>query len=425
MRIFKFIYTLLFFLFLYGITTAQTTNYTVKTIVIDAGHGGKDPGAVGKKSYEKNITLSLALKVGSLITANCPDVKVIYTRKTDVFVELYQRAEIANKNRADLFLSIHVNANVNSEAFGTDTWVMGLAKNEANLKVAKMENAVIDLESDASQYKGMSANDNEAIILHKLQQGVFSDNSLALAGMIQSQLTTLGRKDRSVHQAPFLVLWKTAMPSVLIETGFISNPEEEEWLNVEENQDEMAYSIYQAFVNYKKYIESRSQGEIQKSTQSTTSSTTKTTTTTSKSTTTSTTKPAGTTTTTTTKSTTTSTTKPAGTTTTTTTKTTTTSTTKQTGTTTAQTKFDIYYGIQVGAGKDKNNLSASNFKGLDGIYYVEEDGLYKYYYGKTATYQEIVKLLPLAKEKFPAAFVVARDANNKKLQLSEARQKTK
>ena len=235
----------IFFILLFAsvYTHAQTASYAVKTVVIDAGHGGKDPGAVGKKSYEKNITLSLALKVGSLITAGCPDVKVIYTRKTDVFIELYQRAEIANKNKADLFISIHVNANVNPEATGTDTWVMGLAKNEANLKVAKMENAVIDLESDASQYKGMSANDNEAIILHKLQQGVFSDNSLALAGMIQNQFATLGRKDRSVHQAPFLVLWKTAMPSVLIETGFISNAEEEEWLNVDDNQNEMAYSI--------------------------------------------------------------------------------------------------------------------------------------------------------------------------------------
>lgn len=399
MRIFKLTYTVLFLVLLCGITNAQTASYTVKTVVIDAGHGGKDPGAVGKKSYEKNITLSLALKVGSLITASCPDVKVIYTRKTDEFIELYQRAEIANKNRADLFISIHVNANVNSEAYGTDTWVMGLAKNEANLKVAKMENAVIDLESDASQYQGMSANDNEAIILHKLQQGVFSDNSLALAGMIQNQLTTLGRKDRSVHQAPFLVLWKTAMPSVLIETGFISNPEEEDWLNVEENQIEMSYSIYQAFLNYKKYIENRSQGEIQKTTQTTQSNNA------SKPTT-----PTKTSNNSSTQKTTTTTTKPSQ--------------------TTAQTKptcesFDIYYGIQLGAGKDKNDLSASNFKGLEGVYYVEEDGLYKYYYGKTATYQEIAKLLPSVKEKYPAAFVVARDKNNKKLQVSEARQKTK
>ncbi len=411
MRIFKIIYSLLLLCFVYGSVSAQTANYTVKTVVIDAGHGGKDPGAVGKKSYEKNITLSLALKVGSLITANCPDVKVIYTRKTDEFIELYQRAEIANKNKADLFISIHVNANVNSEAFGTDTWVMGLAKNEANLKVAKMENAVIDLESDASQYKGMSANNNEAIILHKLQQGVFSDNSLTLAGMIQSQLSSLGRKDRSVHQAPFLVLWKTAMPSVLIETGFISNPEEEEWLNVEENQIEMSYSIYQAFLNYKKYIESRSQGAIQKNAQSnnTTTSTTTTTKTTTQSTTTTTkTQPTTPNNNTTTKSTET---------------TTTTKTTTQT--TVESSKLDIYYGIQVGAGKDKSNLSASNFKGLEGIYYVEEGGLYKYYYGKTATYQEIMKLLPVAKEKFPAAFIVARDSNNKKLQISEARQKTK
>lgn len=360
---------------------AQLAPYTVKTIVIDAGHGGKDPGACGKISKEKDLTLSMALKAGSLIAGGCPDVKVIYTRRTDEFIELHKRAEIANKAKADLFISIHVNANPNPEAFGTDTWTMGLAKNEANLTVAKMENDVISLESDASQYQGMSANDNEAIILHKLQQGAFCDNSLALAGMIQSELQNLGRKDRSVHQAPFLVLWKTAMPSVLIETGFISNAEEERWLNKPENQAEMAYAIYQAFLNYKKYIETRSIGQIQKvQTPENPQIQTKE-------------------------------------------EKVQTNTQSQTVQLQKDT-LEFYYGIQIGAGKEKIELIPSNFNGLENVYYVQEDGLYKYYYGKTATYKEISVFLQTVKQKYPAAFVVARNKENKKLQLTEVRKKT-
>lgn len=360
---------------------AQNSTYAVKTVVIDAGHGGKDPGACGKISQEKNITLSLALKTGSLISMNCPDVKVIYTRKTDEFIELHKRADIANKAKADLFISIHVNANVNPEATGTDTWTMGLAKNEANLRVAKLENNVISLEADASQYNGMSANDNEAIILHNLQQGAFCDNSLAFAGMIQSKFRDdVKRKDRSVHQAPFLVLWKTAMPSVLIETGFITNPEEEAWLNKSDNQAEMAYAIYQAFLEYKDYIEKRSTGTIQPAQQTTTQQT-----------------------------------RPP-------------SAPKQTqqpkNTNSTTTEYNIYYSIQIGAGKEKIPTSPENFNGLHNIFYIEENGLYKYYCGKTATYKEITQLLTEVKNKYPSAYVVARDKNNNKLQLTEARKKT-
>ena len=370
---------------------AQTNAYSVKTIVIDAGHGGKDPGACGKISQEKNITLSLALKAGGLISMNCPDVKVIYTRKTDEFIELHKRAEIANKAKADLFISIHVNANVRPEATGTETYTMGVAKNEANLKVAKMENDVISLESDASQYQGMSANDNEAIILHNLQQGAFCDNSLAFAGMIQNKFREdVGRKDRSVQQAGFLVLWKTAMPSVLIETGFITNEEEEKWLNNSDNQAELAYAIYRAFVEYKKYIESRSNGGITPSqTQQTTQKV----------------EPAPT---------------PA--------KQTVTEakpTPKPTPAPQTESATHIYYSIQLGAGKDKLILTPDNFNGLKDVFYIEEDGLFKYYYGKTSTYKEITLLLPEVKSKYPSAYVVARDNTNKKLQLTEARQKTK
>ena len=383
-----------------AIVFAQSNpSYAVKTVVIDAGHGGHDPGACGKISKEKNITLSLALKVGGLISTNCPDVKVIYTRKTDEFIELYNRANIANKAKADLFISIHVNANPNPDANGTETYTMGVAKNEANLKVAKMENAVISLESDASQYQGMSANDNEAIILHNLQQGAFCDNSLAFAGMIQRQFREeVGRKDRSVQQAGFLVLWKTAMPSVLIETGFISNTEEEIWLNNSDNQAELAYAIYRAFVEYKNYIEKRSNGNVSiPDTPSQT--TTKTTNTTNAQA-----KP--------------STTKPAI-------ATNTTSSQKQTSQTTSQQNtLGITYSIQIGAGKEKNACTPSNFKGLNGVFIIEEDGLYKYYYGKTSTYKEISALMQEVKEKYPSAYIIARDKDNKKLQVAEARKKT-
>ncbi|MCQ2607330.1 MAG: N-acetylmuramoyl-L-alanine amidase [Bacteroidales bacterium] len=386
-----------------AISFAQTNStYAVKTVVIDAGHGGKDPGACGKISKEKNITLAIALKVGSLISGGCQDVKVIYTRNTDEFIELHKRADIANKAKADLFISIHVNANPNPEAYGTDTWTMGLAKNEANLKVAKMENDVISLESDATQYQGMSANDNEAIILYRLQQGAYCDNSLALAGMVQKQLQTLGRKDRSVHQAPFLVLWKTAMPSILIETGFITNPEEEIWLNSPENQAEMAYSIYQAFIEYKQYIERRTNGQIENTT--TNKDVVK--------------KQEQTT-------------KPQP------QKTQTEKTVQpaekvqpkpvekaQVQPQKPANNNDIFYGIQIGAGSEKLSSSPANFNGLEGVYYIEENGLYKYYYGKTTTYAEISELLKKAKEKYPSAFVVARDGNNNKLQVSEARKKT-
>ena len=375
---------------------AQTNAYSVKTVVIDAGHGGKDPGACGKFSQEKNIALSVALKAGGLISMNCPDVKVIYTRKTDEFIELHKRAEIANKAKADLFISIHVNANTNPNSNGTETYTMGVAKNEANLRVAKAENDVISLESDASQYQGMSANDNEAIILHNLQQGAFCDNSLAFAGMIQNRYKEdVGRKDRSVQQAGFLVLWKTAMPSVLTEIGFITNEEEEKWLNNSDNQAELAYAIYRAFVDYKKYIEKRSNGEITHNPQTEQNVAPSPKPAPAPS-------PA--------KPTVNNNNKPAP---------------KPTPAPASKTESYIYYSIQIGAGKDKIATTPENFNGLSNVFYIEEDGLFKYYCGKTSTYKEITLLLPEVKSKYPSAYVVARDNTNKKLQLTEARQKTK
>jgi len=237
------------------IADAQTTNGKgLNVVVIDPGHGGKDPGAVGKVAKEKDIVLSVAIKLGNLIKKNYPGVKVIYTRDKDVFVELSERAGIANRNNADLFISVHVNSVEGSPTtHGTETFVMGLHKNDANLAVAKRENSVILQEDNySSKYDGFNPNDPESNIIFSLFQNAYSDQSLLLAASIEEEFkSSLKRFDRGVKQAGFLVLWKTAMPSVLTEIGFISNQEEERYLNSEAGQTEIATSIYNAFAKYK------------------------------------------------------------------------------------------------------------------------------------------------------------------------------
>ena len=235
-------------------TDAQATKGKgLNVVVIDPGHGGKDPGAVGKSAKEKDIVLSVALKLGGLIKKNYPNVKVIYTRDKDVFVELGERASIANRNNADLFISVHVNSvDGNTSSHGTETFVMGLHKNDANLAVAKRENSVILQEDNySSKYDGFDPNDPESNIIFSLFQNAYSDQSLLLAASIEDEFKTLKRYDRGVKQAGFLVLWKTAMPSVLTELGFISNPDEEQYLKSETGQTEIATSIYNAFAKYK------------------------------------------------------------------------------------------------------------------------------------------------------------------------------
>ncbi len=221
-------------------------------VVIDAGHGGKDPGAVGKYSKEKDITLDLALRVGQYIEENIPGVRVIYTRTTDVFLELHKRAEIANKAHADFFISIHCNAAASTKAHGFETWVMGLHKNAANLEVAKKENAAMLLEEDyGNQYEGFNPNSDETYITLSLFQDLYLVQSTDLASRIQDQFRDrMGKVDRSVKQAGFYVLWKTSMPGVLIEAGFISNTEEETYINSEEGKAHIASAIYRAFKEY-------------------------------------------------------------------------------------------------------------------------------------------------------------------------------
>jgi N-acetylmuramoyl-L-alanine amidase len=229
----------------------------VKKVVIDAGHGGKDPGCHGSFAYEKDICLSVALKLGKMIEEHFEDVEVIYTRKTDIFIELHNRAKIANDHDADLFICIHVNAGGSAAAYGAETYVMGLHKTEANLEVAKRENAAVLLEDDyQKEYEGFDPNSDEGNIIFSLYQNKYLEQSIFFASKVQHYFRNYAqRHDRGVRQAGFLVLVKTAMPSVLIETGFATHPEEEKFLAAKTGQDIMASSIFQAFIDYKQKME--------------------------------------------------------------------------------------------------------------------------------------------------------------------------
>ena len=230
----------------------------IKKVVIDAGHGGQDPGAIGKKSKEKDIALAVALKLGNFIKTNYPEIEVIFTRKTDVFIELFNRARIANSNKADLFISIHCNSSPSPDAYGTEAWVLGLNKSQANLEVAKKENASVLFEKDyATQYDGFDPNSPEGNIIFSLYQNAYLNQSLKFAGVVEKQFSKrLGRHDRGVKQAGFLVLYKTTMPGALIELGFVSNPTEEDYLLSENGQNQIANSIFNAFKQYKTNYES-------------------------------------------------------------------------------------------------------------------------------------------------------------------------
>lgn len=223
------------------------------TIVIDPGHGGKDPGAVGAISKEKDINLKVALAVGKLLESQ-QDIKVIYTRKTDVFVELDKRAEIANKNKADLFISIHSNASgSNRTVKGTETYTLGMHRAASNLEVAKRENSAIMLESNYEEkYEGFNPKSSESYIIFELMQDEYMKQSVSLADKIQKQFAyTAKRNNRGVHQAGFLVLRATSMPSCLIEVGYISTPDEERYLNSTDGVNGLSKSIYNAIKQYK------------------------------------------------------------------------------------------------------------------------------------------------------------------------------
>ena len=224
-------------------------------VVIDPGHGGHDPGAIGRRGKEKNINLNVALKVGQLIQNNCNDVKVIYTRKTDVFIPLDRRAQIANNAKADLFISIHTNSIARGRTVrGAETYTLGLHRTEENLEVAKKENSVILIEDNYEQrYAGFNPNSSESYIIFEFVQDKNMEKSVKLATLIQKQFkNTAKRIDKGVHQAGFLVLRATSMPSVLVELGYISTPDEEQYLLSDAGTTALSNSIYKAFLNYKR-----------------------------------------------------------------------------------------------------------------------------------------------------------------------------
>lgn len=235
----------------------KAPEFRLKRVVIDAGHGGKDPGAMGTYSKEKDIALSVALQVGKYVEENLPGVEVIYTRKTDVFLDLKERSNIANRNRADLFISIHCNAAGNKGVYGTETFVMGTKNFESNFDVVKRENAVILLEDNYEEnYEGFDPSSPESYMMFNLMQKAYISNSISLASKIETDFSTrVNRSSRGVKQAPFYVLWTTSMPSVLVELGFVSNINEEKFLNSKNGQTYLASAIYRSIKAYKEEIE--------------------------------------------------------------------------------------------------------------------------------------------------------------------------
>jgi N-acetylmuramoyl-L-alanine amidase len=249
---YNFLFSVLFFLLGYFTGFSQTNKFVV---TLDAGHGNQDFGAVYNGHVEKKIALSLVLKVGKILEQQ-KDIEVVYTRKTDVFIGLVERANIANKANSAIFVSIHCNANKNTEAYGTETYVMGMSKNASNLEAAKKENSVVVLEKDyKSKYEGFDPSKPESMISMTLMQEEYLENSINLAGKVQDKFVNqLGKKSRGggVKQAPYMVLHKAYMPRILVETGFISNPTEGNYLDSETGQDEISSAIANAIIEFKK-----------------------------------------------------------------------------------------------------------------------------------------------------------------------------
>ena len=236
-------------------------NNNIKTIVIDPGHGGHDPGNLGTGRYketEKHIALAISLKLGNYIKEAFPEIKIIYTRKTNTeFLKLGERTKLANDNNADLFISVHCDAFTNPDAYGAGVYVMGMSKLKANMDVAMKENSVIYLEDDYKEnYDGFDPNTPESYIIFSLKQNTHLDQSLQIAEEVEQQFATrANRKSRGVKQAPFYVISYANMPSILIETGFLTNPKEEDFLHSTKGQDYLASAIFRAFRTYKESVE--------------------------------------------------------------------------------------------------------------------------------------------------------------------------
>ncbi len=253
------IFSLLLVMLVFTSFTGSRQGDDTLVIVIDAGHGGKDPGSISKKVQEKKVTLDIARKLGKMLTDSFKDVKVVYTRYNDSFVELHERAKIANRNKASIFISIHCNHNHNTSANGSETYVMGLHKSNDNLDVSKRENEAVLYEDNYEKqqdYEGFDPNSPEAHIIFSFYQNAFREQSLTLASKVEKHLGARKKvkKSRGVKQAGFLVLWKTTMPSILIETGFISNATEREYLASDSGKKEVATAVFKAVKDYKTYL---------------------------------------------------------------------------------------------------------------------------------------------------------------------------
>lgn len=254
---------ILFIALLPGIMVGQTktgspASAKAFTVVIDAGHGGHDPGALGKIVQEKALNLEVSLKLGRMIEENYPDVKVFYTRKTDVFLTLQERANFVNKHNADLFICVHTNSAKSTAAVGAETFVLGIDKQQSNLDVAMRENSVMLLEDDQTAYEGFDPKSVDSYIMFELMQDTYMDQSLQFATLVQKEFSgTLNLSDRGVRQAGFWVLHKSACPSVLVEMGFISNPTEEKYLASQKGKDDIAKAVFTAFETYKSSIDKK------------------------------------------------------------------------------------------------------------------------------------------------------------------------
>ena len=358
----KYIIIIIFSLFTNHFALAQE-NPKIRTVVIDPGHGGKDSGTIGKYGYEKDLVLDVGLKVGHYIEKYIPDVKVVYTRSTDVFVELRNRAKIANKNNADLFISIHANGVDNPNPNGTETFVMGLDKSDKNFAVVKKENSVILQEDNyQDQYGSFNPNSPESYIALTLFQNAHLSQSLRLAQLVEGQFTKrVGRKSRGVKQAPFWVLWTNKSPSILIELGFISNPEEGKFLSTEQGRDYMASAIYRAFKQYKIEMD----GPLLETNNSET-------------------------------------------------------TTKET----VKPKDNIVFKVQFLSSQKQIPLKAKKFNGLNGVEEYKSGKMYKYTYGSSKSIEEIKKTQTEVRKKYPDAFVVAFN-NGEKIPIADALNKIK
>lgn len=346
------------------------------TVVIDPGHGGKDPGALGNNGREKDINLKVSLALGDLITQRFSDVKVVYTRTTDNYVTLQERAKLANKENGDIFICIHTNASRSSSAMGAETYVLGLAKSDANFEVAKRENSVILLEEGYKEtYQGFDPTSPESYIMFEFMQATFFDQSVLVADCVQKELTQLKRQDRGVRQEIFWVLHQTKMPSVLIELGFISNKEEEKFLLSSEGQETMAKAICNAFERYKHEYDKRTfsqqkqittqvkDTDILKYNQPVTSS--------------------------------------------------------DSEKNVAQ-EPKVVYKVQIFSTSKILKDSDSAFKGWKECDFYKENGLVKYTYGETSNYDTIISMKNKLKKDFKDAFIIA-FYNGKKITVSEAK----